>query len=419
MRIVFACIVLATAVAPALGAVEPEPSLPAARLATPGSALSGPGWRVESPVPVRGYLGQFTLRTPQGVVQAQGRELLAIRIAEIPALARLEEVGRGEVFAGAIANSAKATGRAVTRVFTQPEETIKGIPAGIGRLVKRTAQSVRRVAVAVGDAARREEKQGGAAGESSGDSAGKARDFANELAGVNKARRAIAKAMGIDPYTGNPLLQQRLEDLAWASVAGGLSMDLALGAVGGLAADVLSTTTRLDDLAWDLPPEDIRRRLEKELTDRGAEPMAAREFLRNGAFTPSLQLAFVGALRGLGRPRGEADVLALATEVVRSEVHARFLVQQLRMLARDVGKDDPVAELLAFEASIGARTRGGVLWIALPVDHLSWTEQVEGATTGRDEAQARLVVAGGVSEMARNELQRAGWRVRADAGLVK
>ncbi len=128
MRASIIAFVLSVAVAPALAAVEKEPTLPAARLAAPGSALSGPGWRVDSPVPVRGYLGQFTLRTPQGDVPAQGREVLAIRIAEIPALARLEEVSRRDVFAGAIADSAKATGRAVTRVVTNPGETIRAFP---------------------------------------------------------------------------------------------------------------------------------------------------------------------------------------------------------------------------------------------------------------------------------------------------
>ena len=405
--------------APVAAAVETEPTLPAARLAAPGTPLSGPGWKVASPVPVRGYLGQFTLSTPQGEIAVQGRELLSIRIAEVPALARLEDISRSDVFAQAIADSAKATGRAVTRVFTNPVETAKGVPAGIGRLIKRTAGKVRNVAVAVGDAARREREaqgEGGAEGEGGSDAAAKARDFATELAGVNKARRAIAKSLGIDPYTGNPLLQQRLEDLAWASVAGGLSMDLALGAVGGLASTVLSTSGQLDNLVWDLPPEDIRRQLEKDLVARGAEPMAAREFLRNGAFTPTLQLAFVSALRALGRPAGEPDVLALATRV-RSEVHARFLIQQLRMLARHVPVDDRVVALEALEASVAATTRGGVRWVTLPVDHLTWTEEIEQGLRGGAEAAPRLVVSGSVSELARRELRRAGWQVTADAGL--
>jgi hypothetical protein len=413
---------LAGALPAAAQAVEAEPILPASRLVAPGTPLSGPGWRVASPVAVRGYLGQFELSTPQGAIDVQGRELLAIRIAEVPALARLEEVSRGEVFAESIADSAKATGRAVVRVVTNPAETVKGIPAGIGRLLQRTARKVRQVAVAVGDAAQRE-RDGGGDGDGDGDgdggdSAAKVRDFATEIAGVNKARRAIAKAMGIDPYTSNPLLQGRLEDLAWASVAGGLSMDLALGAVGGLAADVLSTSGRLDDLVWDLPPEDIRRRLEKDLVDRGAQPLAARDFLRNGAFTPTLQLAFVGALRDLGRPRGEAEVLDLAIGV-RDEVHARFLVQQLRMLARHADGSDPVVALEALEASIAATTRRGTRLVALPVDHLSWTEQVEtGAASRRGKGVARLVVAGTVSPMAQRQLAAAGWTVTDGVGLV-
>jgi hypothetical protein len=420
MRLVQASILLlVTLAAPAGAAVESEPTLPAARLAAPGTPLSGPGWRVASPVPVRGYLGQFTLRTPQGEIAVQGRELLAIRIAEIPAVEQLEKVSRGDVFAESIADSAKATGRTVVRVVTNPVETIKGVPAGIGRLLKRTAATVRNVAVTVGDAARRGggDKPGDETEGDKADAGEKASDFAAELAGVNKARRALAKSMGIDPYTSNPLLQERLEDLAWASVAGGLSLDLALGAVDGFAASVLSTTGELDDLVWSAYPADIKRQLEKDLVARGAEPLAAREFLRNGAFTPTLQLAFVDALKALGRPAGEAEVLALATRV-RGEVHARFLIQQLRMLARHVPASDAVASLEALEASIAATTRGGVRWVVLPVDHLSWTEQIEQSAGGPAEKAPQLVVAGSVSDMARRELTRAGWNIKAGVGHV-
>jgi hypothetical protein len=403
----------------AAAAVESEPSLPTATLAPKGVALSGPGYRVATPTAVRGYLGDFVVRLSDGrEVRAQGAELLAIRIAEVPAIARLDEVSRREVFADAIAESARKTGRAVVRVVTQPVETAKGLPSGVARFVRSTARSVRNVAVAVGDAARRESSDEAGEGSASGDGAEKATDFARELAGVNKARRAIARSMGIDPYTGNPLLQARLEELAWASVAGGLSIDLALGAVAGLAGEVISVTGKLDGLVWDLPPDEIRGRLEKELVERGAEPMAAREFLRNGSFTPTLQLAFVGALRGIGRPTGEADVLALATGV-RGEVHARFLVHQLRMLAQHAAPSDPVAELLAFDASLGARTRGGALLVALPVDYLSWTSEIEAAVREHGGARPRVVVSGAVSSLARKELGRAGWQFTADAGIPR
>jgi hypothetical protein len=400
----------------ASAAVETEPSLPTATLAPKGVPLTGPGYRVADPTQVRGYLGDFVVRLSDGRdMHAHGSEMLAIRVSEVPSIFRLDEISRGDVFVSAIAESAKKTGRTVVRVVTNPVETVKGIPAGLGRLLRGTARKVRNVAVAVGDAAKREGEGGDG---TSGDGAAKANDFARELAGVNKARRALAKAMGIDPYTGNELLQQRLGDLAWASAMGGLSIDLALGAVSGLAGDVLSVTGRLDGLVWDLPPDEIRSRLEGELVQRGAEPMAAREFLRNGSFTPTLQLAFVSALRDLGRPTGEPEVLELATGI-RGEVHARFLLQQLRMLARHASKDDPVVALIAFEASVAARTRSGGLLVTLPVDHLTWTEQIEGLASDAARQRPRVVVSGSVSPLARRELASAGWELAADAGLPR
>lgn len=395
--------------------MAPEPELPAAALVEPGTELSGPDWRVQTPVPVRGFLGQFVIESRWGPIPAQGRELLTLRIAELAALEQLDALSSTRVFAGAIADSAMATGRAVTRVVTNPVETAKGIPAGLGRLIGRTAASARKLAVAAGDAVQRQ-----ADASSDGDSDGNTiqpKDFANELAGVNRARRGLARRLGIDPYTGNPLIQERLEKLAWASVAGGMSMDLMLGQVGGVLSDAISMSRKLDGLVWDLPPDDIRRRLEAKLVERGAEPLAAREFLRNPAFTPTLQVEFVSALEGLGRPDGEPEVLLLA-RTIRSEVHARFLIQQLRMLARHVPGDDPVSELLPFEASIGARSESGELWIALPVDFLPNNDETDLVAADKDAPPSHLVIAGGVSEQARRELEDAGWIVRADVGLA-
>jgi hypothetical protein len=221
---------------------------------------------------------------------------------------------------------------------------------------------------------------------------------------------------GLAPLQAATEAEPTLEDLAGASVAGGLWLDLALGAVGGLS-DVLSTGGRLDSLVWDLPPADIRRQLEQTLKARGCSPRLARELLRNRHFTPTLQLALVDGLRGLGQPVGEAAVLKLATTVA-SEIHARFLIQQLHMLAQHVPAGDPVTELLAFDASIAARTRSGTLWITLPVDHLSWTEEVGGGVAGYAEPAPRLVVAGSVSPLARRELVRSGWRLTAGAALA-
>jgi hypothetical protein len=401
---------------------EAEPRVPAAELLPRGTRTSGQGWRVESPVQLDSHLGRFVFQTDWGRIEAHGSEIALERIGEMPVIPQLDSISRVDVFANALATSAQRTGEAVVRVVTDPVGTVQGLPSGIARLVRRTAGRVRDVATSVGDAATRQRESttgNGAAGEGEDDGSrpDPLVDFGRELAGVNRARRELAQELGIDPYTRNPLIQERLEKLAWAAVAGGFSMKAALGSVGGFAGDALSVTTRLDSLVWEASPEEIRRVLEKRLVERGIEPRRAREFLRNGTFTPTQQVALVEALESLGTPRGEADLLDLATGI-RSEAHARFLVNQLRMLRRHLGRGDAVAEFVVLDQGVAAQTRNGQYLIALPVDRLSWTEDLRAVAgeAGGLPRNRRVVVSGQVSPLARRELSRAGFTVVAGAG---
>lgn len=394
-----------------------EPELAANALAPRDLRLSGPGYKVRSPVQVAGYMGQFVIDTPEGSIDAAGSALLRLRIAELPALAKLEEVSATEVFVDALARGVRDTGRAVQRVVTQPIETVKGIPAGIGRLFQRTIRTVRRVAGNVGDALDGPDDDRG------DDEGGPTRteraiDFTKEYAGINKARREIAKTLGIDPYTGNPMLQDELEELAYASVAGGMSFKLALGQVGGLAADVLSVSGRLDDLVWDADPDQIREQLTQRLARYAIDPDIERRFFKTAAFTPTLQLGFVEALEALGAERGHSEALALAA-TVKSEVHARFLIQQLQMFRRHGFARDSVVEIVALERSLAALTGRGSWFVALPVDYLSWTGSFANVAQTRDDlpSQRKVVVSGKVSPRARQELSRRGFEVVAEVGF--
>lgn len=403
-----AALLLVAASAGSAQRLETEPTLRTRDLLPVGVEMDGRGYRLSAETRLQGYLGQYHIETDLGPIEAQGSEILIVRLAELPALARIDEISRGQVFADAIASSAKRTGAAVARVVTSPIETAKGIPAGIGRLLTRTTRSVRKLAQSAGDAA----SGGSAAGPTGSDVV----DYAREAAGLNRARRELAQSLGIDPYSGNPLLQTRLESLAWAAVAGGLSMDIALGAISGGASQWVSISGKLDRMVWEKAPEDIRDALEKRLLDRGNEARGVRRFLRTPAFTPTLQIRMVEALERLGRPRGEDAVLALSTQA-NSEVHARFLIAQLAMLAKHADANDPVVELKALPHSIAAETRGGVRVVTLPVDFLSYTEEVEEGTESAMRGPARLLVAGKVSALAGRALKRVGWDVQAGLGL--
>lgn len=396
---------------------ETEPTLPTRSLAGPSLALSGKGYRVEPQTRVESFMGRYRVHTSMGTLEAVGVEELERRVAEVPALTQLMAIERSDAFAGAMKASAGRSVDAAKRIVTEPGQTLAGLPGGIGRAIRGAGWKVRRVAVDVSDAVARQNDEDDAHATTGGDgaeasAADRLPDFARELAGVNKARRAIAERLGMDPYPRTPAVAEKLESLAWASVAGGLSLDLALAAFPRGVGNTLGAAREVDALAWQLPPADIQRQLESRLRARGHAPRAAREWLRNRAFTPTEQLALVRLVESLDVDAGEADLIELATDV-RTPGHARFLIGQLKMLEKDRKR----AQYAAYATS------GGVAWmslsdgsqlLALPLDYLSWTEQLGGGMPDSlrpDPARGRIVLAGSASRMARERLSKLGWQL--------
>jgi hypothetical protein len=396
---------------------EAEPTLPTATLVGGAAPMKGPGFQVDARTRVHNFMGRYVIRTSAGQIDAVGVEELAERIAEVPAVETLMAMEQSAVFADALEASARKTVDAATRVVTQPGETMAALPRGIGNAVLAGGRRVRSVAVGVSDTVARERAEPKPASESGGDQAeaGDAyavTDFARELAGVNKARRQIASQLGIDPYSRSPLIAKKLESLAWASVAGSISIDVALSSIPGELRTALSATRQMDGLAWSQPPADVRRQLETRLRARGHEGRPAREMLRNGTFTPTQQVALVELLERIDIRANESQVIQIATGIKRPG-EARFLVAQLRMLAQATDR----ASYRRYGGSgnvVWMERANGSLALALPLDYVSWTAVLgEGlpASVGTDARRGTVVLAGQASPRARTRLQALGWQV--------
>lgn len=394
-------------------AVEQEGSLRTETLVQGRVALIGRGYRLASETPVRDFMGRYRIESDLGSLEAVGIEELEQRVKELPAARRLLALERSDTFAKAMTDGAKAAGQAVVKVVTRPGETLAALPAGLGRALVAAGRRVRNVATSIGDATRRDDNAPARPTEPRDDAAA-VYDFAKELAGVNKARRAIAKDLGIDPYTRNPLVAEKLTSLAWAAVAGGFSLDLALSAVPDGARETLGTAGQLNQLAWELPPADVRYQLEQRLSRRGHEGFVARELLRNPAFSPTDQIALVETLERIDVASGERDVIALATGLPDPH-HARFLIAQLRTLA-DADARQALDAYGVADGLVWGKHRDGSVLVPLPVDHVSWTAPLAAALAAPARSGASLgvvKVSGSVSPMARQRLQAAGWRVDA------
>src|SRR6185503_12574741 len=132
------------------GDYEPAPTQSASKL-LPAALLSGPHFKVQDAVPVDDYMPRFTIQSDFGEYVVSGNEMVAVRVQEIAALDKLQEISKTDAFAGAMAASAKKTGKAVAHAATNPKETVEGIPKGVGRFVKGVGKKTKKAGEAAAD----------------------------------------------------------------------------------------------------------------------------------------------------------------------------------------------------------------------------------------------------------------------------
>lgn len=233
-----------------------------------------------------------------------------------------------------------------------------------------------------------------------------------DLLGINKAKRRIAKQVGADPYTTNPVLAKQLDDLARAAFAGGVSLDVALAVSTAGVATAISATATVSNLVWDRSPEDIRTINEQKLTAMGVGADTIRAFVTNRWFTPTLSVPFVDHLAQLPRTMGRAAVVALASTVA-SEGEARFMLNAVSMARQISTERDPVVALDLGGRILVVRTRGGRMEVPAPVDYVVWTEPVRAFAERHSKgARREILVTGIASARASEGLQATGWAVQ-------
>jgi hypothetical protein len=412
---------------------EPEPVLPAAALVQP-ALLSGPDFHVVPEVAVRGYLADFLIDTKYGPLHADSVELLAIRVAELPALDALERASRSGAFAHALAERGRKTGRALVNVFAHPIDTITGLPAGVARFLGHEWELWSGRAQTLADRGSREFENKGDPYRAPPGPMTAGRDAAPDAtepppekknrawyarAGAESAREArrylkygqqrreMAKVLGVDPNSTNPLLNERLDRLAWAAVWGNFSGGAALGEITGTAGQVLSYTGKIDQYVYDLEPEQLRARNEQRLLAHCSDAFAVRQFLRRGGFTDTLRTALIDEWEKLKPAAGCNELIELAA-TTQGEVEARYLIDALKLIRRHA---DTGGTLLVTGAGVAWRTHEGKLLLPLPVDYLTWNRELaafvdQPALAARDRT---ALIGGAASPLAQRELTARGF----------
>lgn len=317
--------------------------------------------------------------------------MLRVRAAETQALARLEETTRREAIVGGVKNSAEQTLHAAGKTIRDPAGTVERAPESVGRLFSRLGGKVEK---------RVEKLTGTGDGSASSD----------QPEGIAKTRRSLAQQLGVDPYTDNPLLSAKLDQVARWQRAGSLALSIGTGAASIWAG----ITTKTLNLVWTMTPEEVSAANEKRLANLtpGASVEEIRVFLRNPAFTPTTQTLFVDQMELLPVQRGRESLVRLAGEM-ENRNQARFLVAAIGLLTDYHQRVAPLSSVESRGRLAVGLTSAGLLILSVPVDCLAWTDRLVefGNRSDLRASRREILITGSATSRTRQELQARGWIV--------
>ncbi len=372
--------------------------------------MQGPHHTVREPVPTSSGMNEFTIDSEFGVFQADGNEMLVRQVQEIDAIARLREVSRGEEFKKSLIAAAKSPLNAAKNIARDPVQAISNVPKGVMKFMGRAKETVKSI------------------GKESDEGEG---SRMQQAIGYSNTKRKLALTMGVDPYTTNTVLQKELDEIAWASWAGGFTFSAATFPVSGPVGAALTVTnlsSSIDGLLRNKTPAELEQINRAEFRAMGASGSDADRILKGGAFTPSQATAFAVNLKSLKGVTNRGAFVKAAAQNSSSEADAIFCVTTAALMSQ-VNEETPLAHLAMLEGLPVCVAKDGTIILALEWDYAAWTSGAASVAAQMDHLAAksgekkpvRVVISGQMSPRLQQELQTRGFTVqdRARPGPLK
>lgn len=392
--IVLSCLVCPAGAASAAGSFE-TPSAPSASAILPSTMRSGPDFNVDPVVGTDGYLYVYDLHTRFGDLRVASTALLATRIAETAALARMEQVSARQEFRSGLINKGQQTVSGAVDLVTNPLGTLSGAATGVGRMFESLQQNL----------------TSGNLGDGSG---------AANLLGVPALARQYARQFGVDPYTTNPLVQKRLQEMASAGAAGNITASalaaLIPGGVG-IAVSAAGASATLNTIDLTASPATIAQQNQAQLAAMGVSSDNASSFIGNSVFTPTQQSRVVAALAAMPSVQNKGAFVGFLGTTDDQDL-ALFRQRMAEMYAGYNANVAPLSGFMPIGRYVGAMSASGRLILAFPMDTFFWT-RTNASIAGSINAFARNLPAAGVevwitgkaSPMVVKQLRGLGWTV--------
>jgi hypothetical protein len=228
--------------------------------------------------------------------------------------------------------------------------------------------------------------------------------------GFEKERRDLAKSLGVDPYTTNPVLAEKLTNAAWVAFSGRMVVQTATSILVPYSM-AMSAVTITNSSIYDTPAADLVNAATAIFTETGASKQQVQALVQNPQYSLTTLTELALATQRLQGVPG-LDAVVMFGAAARTQDECRFVAGAMNMLARYHESVAPIAQVSAPGPILG-RTANGTLVLAAPVDYVAWLERV-GAATRRPDLQAAekvLFVSGRLTPLAQKELSKRGWKI--------
>ena len=273
----------------------------------PAETIKGPNYEIEPSVKVEDGKFVFRVRTRWGILAAKGLPLLELRLREMYAIERAEQLSDQPQLINGFLGTLIQTGSGAKAVLTEPVGTVLRIPAGI----RTTLTSVLHPG--------------------------------NKRAGSD-VRRKIASQIECDPETNNPILKKLLDWMALrkglGEFAGKVGLNLTLP---GLA--LIPTTSQFRVIVAEKLPSDINKQIEASLLAMGMPKDVTKSFCRDHAFSTTQRLIILTALQSLQDDVVQLDLLLRRAIATRNESEGMTFIRELALL-QALHKQRPVAAIV-------------------------------------------------------------------------
>ena len=371
----------------------------------PKALLSGSNFKVNESVKNDGLVNTYALETKYGPLKVESTARLLIRINELRALQKMEQLKATDIYSNALRAAGTSPLRTAKGLIDDPLKTGGAIVTGAGKWFSDVGRSIM------------------------SDDPHQA-DALKTALGQAAVKRHFAFKFGVDPYSSYKPLQKALDDIAWTSVGGGLTVKAAFVAIPGGAGAAISaagTAGSAKELVRDKSPDELESINEGRLMGMGVSVDLARVFLRNNHFNPQEKTLVIGALANM---RGVKDRRVFITAAATADKEAVALYLRVRaQLMAYYSKKNPVERFVETGRVPVLRKKRGVIVSIFPLDHVLWTERLSRAEKAVSRAIEKmsgvngkeLWITGTVHPEALKALESRGWKVRDRVGdrLVK